>query len=60
MGNVKPLHDIDAGEVADDGREVWHHAFLAVTQFDEAPTLIAAVEVDEHGWQEDGEEVDQS
>ena len=57
--HVETLHHIDAGEIADDGNDVRHHASFAVAQFDEAPALIAAVEVDEQGREEDGEQIGQ-
>ncbi len=57
--HVQLFHDVDAGEVADDGEDVWYHTLLAVSQFNEVPALIAAVEVDEQRGQEDGEQVDQ-
>ena len=59
MGHVEALHHIDAGEVANDGDDVRHHASFAVSQLDEVPALITAVEVYEQGGEENGEQIGQ-
>ena len=57
--HVEPLHDVGAGEVADDRDDVRHHAPFSDTQFYESPSLIAAVEMYHSRWQQDGEQVGQ-
>ena len=59
MRHVKTLHHVDAGKITDDGNDVRHHTPFAVTQLDEVPALIPAVEVDEQGGEEDGEQIGQ-
>ncbi len=56
--HVQAFHDVDAGEVADDGEDVWYHTLLAVSQFNEVPALVAPIDVDEQGGEHDGEQVD--
>ena len=58
MGYMHLHHDIDATEITENRQDVGHHATLATSEFDEAPTLIATIEVDEHRGQQDGEEID--
>ena len=52
------LHDIETGEVAQDGDEIGHNTPLANAQFEKRPPLVATIKVDEEGGQQDGEEID--
>ena len=57
--HAEPGEQACTAEIAEDGNDVGNHAALAMAQLDEVPPLIAAVDVDEAGGQEDGEEIDQ-
>ena len=53
------VHDVCEAEVAEDGDEIRYDASLSCAELDGAPSLVAAVEMDEDGWEEYGEEVDE-
>ncbi len=60
MGYVHTLHDIHTDEIAEDGDNIRHHTSLALTEFDECPALMVAIEGYEESGQEDGEDIHQS
>jgi len=58
MGYMKQVHQIVAGEIAEDGEDVGHHAPLLYSELQGCPSLMAAVGVDEQGRGEHREDID--
>ena len=59
MGNVQGVHRVIGGRIAHDGDDIGHHAPLFHNEIEGLPALIAPVEPNEKGGQQNGEEVDQ-
>ena len=57
MGNVEAVHHIVAGEVAEYGDDVGHHAAFLLSELYECPSLVMAVEVYDESGHEYGEEI---
>ena len=57
-GDAQPRHEIIAGEVAEDGNGVGHHAALLDAYLQRRPALITVIEVDEQRGHEDGKQID--
>ena len=57
MREMQVVHEVETGEIADDGDDVWHHSSFAGDEFQHRPSLIFPVEMDDHRRQEDGENI---
>ena len=57
MGDMENMHEIVAGEVAEDGQNIGHHAALSHAELAWCPALVIAVDVDEQGRGEHREEI---
>jgi hypothetical protein len=44
---MQSYHNIDTGEITDDREDIGYHTAFPLSEFDEAPSLIAAVEMDQ-------------
>ena len=49
MGDVQIIHPVGTGEVTEDTDDIGHHSTFLVTQLDQCPTLITAIEVNQEG-----------
>jgi hypothetical protein len=56
--HMKPVHDVDTEEVADDRDDIGHYAALLSPEIDGFPPLVLPVEMDEEGREKDGQQID--